>query len=137
MSENIKVFTDGAYSSSRNIMGYAFVVVKEDIKINSWSSRINGGTNNRAEILACYYAISWCKLNEIFNFDIISDSMYVIGSMSKGWKRNLNLDLWEKLDNIIKNTTINWIHVKGHSGNKFNELCDYLATEASKISNKH
>ena len=59
--------------------------------------------------------------------------MYVINTMTKNWKRNKNNDLWDKMDEAIKNLDIEWKHVKGHSGDKFNELCDTLAVHASNI----
>ena len=37
------------------------------------------------------------------------------------------------MDEAIKNLDIEWKHVKGHSGDKFNELCDTLAVHASNI----
>lgn len=53
-----------------------------------------------------------------------------------------NKDLWEDIINtqaILQNfgvsVTIN--HVKGHSGNEFNEQCDKLAVAASNDSSKH
>ena len=59
--------------------------------------------------------------------------MYVIGSMTKNWKRNKNVDLFSELDNIYKQfKTIVFMHVKGHSGDKYNELCDKLAVIASQ-----
>ena len=48
-------------------------------------------------------------------------------------ERNKNNDLWDKMDEAIKNLDIEWKHVKGHSGDKFNELCDTLAVHASNI----
>lgn len=114
-------------------MGYAFVVLKDGEKIHSWFNGQKGGTNNRAEILASYYAIQWCKKNNIQEFEIVSDSMYVIGTMTLNYKRNKNNDLWEIMDKVVKDLSITWSHVKGHSGNKYNELCDALAVTASNI----
>ena len=96
-----EIYTDGAYSFSRNQGGWAFVII-------------------------------YAKENNIESFTIWSDSMYVIGTMSLNWKRNKNNDLWEKLDILVKDCNINWQHTKGHVGNKYNELCDTFAVEASK-----
>ena len=41
--------------------------------------------------------------------------------------------MFSELDNIYKQfKTIVFMHVKGHSGDKYNELCDSLAVEATK-----
>ena len=37
------------------------------------------------------------------------------------------------MDEAINGLTIDWQHVKGHSGNKWNELCDVLAVHGSNI----
>ena len=85
------------------------------------------------EIKASLEAMLWMKSNNIKSAIIFTDSMYVINTMTKNWKRNKNNDLWDKMDEAIKNLDIEWKHVKGHSGDKFNELCDTLAVHASNI----
>lgn len=127
----IEIYCDGAYSSSRDIGGWAFVVINDNIKIHSQFFPIPKTTNNRMEIQAVIEACTWAIENNHLEITIYSDSMYVIGTMSKGWKRNKNHDLWEILDNLTERLSINWMHVKGHNGNKYNELCDALASTAT------
>ena len=43
-----------------------------------------------------------------------------------------NRDLWEELDALIQKHTVEFIKVKGHSDNEYNNRCDYLATSAIK-----
>ena len=38
-----------------------------------------------------------------------------------------NVDLWQKLDAVIKHHDIDWHWVKGHSGHAENEIADQLA----------
>jgi len=128
----VKIYTDGAYAPSRNKGGWAFVVIKDNKKIHSSFFGEEETTNNRMEIQAVIEAIIWAKENKLTKIEIFTDSMYVIGTMSKNWKRNKNHDLWEILDELVLNMTISWNHVKGHEGDKYNELCDALAVEASK-----
>lgn len=130
------VYTDGAYSSSRNQGGWAFVLLNNDEKIFSlFGSELNT-TNNRMEIQGVIEAIKYIKSINIKEITILSDSMYVIGTMTKNWKRNKNLDLWEKLDNLKKDLSINWLHIKGHSKNKWNDYCDMLSVHGSQINIK-
>ena len=131
----IEVYTDGAYSSSRDMGGFAFVVLENKEKIYSYFFNEPNTTNNRMEITAVLKALYWLKEVGKLNEEIIiyTDSMYVIGSMTKNWKRNKNVDLFTELDNIYKQfKTIVFMHVKGHSGDKYNELCDKLAVIASQ-----
>ena len=131
----VEIYTDGAYSSSRDMGGFAFVVLENKEKIYSYFFNEPNTTNNRMEITAVLKALYWLKEVGKLNEEIIiyTDSMYVIGSMTKNWKRNKNVDLFSELDNIYKQfKTIVFMHVKGHSGDKYNELCDKLAVIASQ-----
>lgn len=129
----IEVYTDGAYSSSRNRGGWAFVIVNDGQKMHMSFGDANETTNNRMEIMGSLEAALWMKENKINEATIYSDSMYVIGTMTQNWKRKANVDLWILMDDAVEGLSINWQHVKGHSGNKFNEYCDMLAVHASQI----
>jgi len=129
----IKVYVDGAYSSSRDQGGWAFVILKDDVKIHSSSFPVKETTNNRMEIQAALEACLWCKANGHTEIIIYSDSMYVIGAISKGNKRNKNVELLFDLDSAVEGLNITWTHVKGHSGDRYNELCDSLAVIASQV----
>lgn len=127
----IEVYTDGAYSSSRNQGGLGIVFIKDNKVITKFSKTYKNTTNNRMELMAVIIALQSIKdENEI---TIYSDSMYVIGTATQGWKRKKNLDLWEKYDTVIDSfKTVTFKHVKGHSTNMFNNLCDEMAVAASQ-----
>lgn len=127
------IYCDGAFSSSRSYMGIAYVLLEDDEKIHSYYEGISGGTNNRAEILAAMYAIKYCKEHNIKEVTTYTDSMYLIGTMSKQWKRNKNQDLWIEMEDVIQGIEISWQHVKGHNGDKWNSHVDMLAQHASNI----
>ena len=131
----IKIYTDGAYSSLRDMGGYAFVVLKDEEKIYSYFFNEPNTTNNRMEIQAVISALNWLYENNYTEeeISIYTDSMYVIGSMTKNWKRNKNVDLFTELDDVfLKFKNVIFKHIKGHSGDKYNELCDKLAVIASQ-----
>lgn len=127
----IEVYTDGAYSSSRNQGGLGIVFIKDNKVIAKFSKTYKHTTNNRMELMAVIIALQSIKdENEI---TIYSDSMYVIGTATQGWKRKKNLDLWEKYDAVIDSfKTVTFKHVKGHSTSMFNNLCDEMAVAASQ-----
>ena len=84
------------------------------------------------ELLAVILSLSMIRTAELIT--IISDSQYVIGCASMGWKRNKNTDLWKLYDeqkHRLQNTKIKFQHVKGHAGDEYNEMCDKLAVGAS------
>lgn len=130
----IKIYTDGAYSSLRDQGGWAFVVLSETgEKTETSFGGILNTTNNRMEMFAFLQSLIWLKENGINEAEVYLDSLYVINSMIGKYSRKKNLDLWEELDNQVKNLSIKYNHIKGHSGNKFNDLCDILAVEGSKL----
>jgi ribonuclease HI len=129
----LEIYTDGAYSSSRKQGGWAFVVVKNGKRKQTSFGDAVDTTNNRMEIMAALQAMLWMKDHEITEATIWTDSMYVIGTMSQGWKRKKNVDLWIQMDDAVQDLSINWSHVKGHSGNQFNDYCDMLAVHGSHL----
>ena len=127
---NYVVYTDGAYSALRNQGAIAFIILKDNKCVGRFSKIINNTTNQRAEQLACIYALESIKTPS--NVTIYSDSAYVVNTYNAGWKRKANLDLWNRLDKAKDKHNVTFIHVKGHSDNLYNNLCDFLATNESK-----
>ena len=131
----IEIYTDGAYSSSRNQGGWAFVVVQNNEIIYKEYDGLINTTNNRMEIMGMLKALEWVKQNSVpLPIKIYADSMYVIGTLTLNWKMKKNIDLWEKLLPLV-NKDIQYLHVKGHDGNKFNEECDKWAVFGSNLLN--
>lgn len=107
---------------------------------------ISGGskntTNNIMELTAVIEALRLvkypCKIH------IYSDSAYVVNAFLQGWIYNWikkgwktadgnpvkNKELWEELYSFTKIHEIEFIKVKGHSDNEFNNRCDELARNA-------
>ena len=131
----IEIFCDGAYSSSRNQGGWAFVVVQDNKVIHKDYEGLLNTTNNRMEIMGMFKALEWVKQNSIpLPIKIYTDSMYVIGTLTLNWKMKKNTDLWKILLPLV-NSDIEYLHVKGHDGNRFNEECDKWAVFASNLLN--
>lgn len=140
---NYTLITDGAYSSSRDQGGIGLVFLRDNNKILEYSKAYKGTTNNIMELTAVIAGLSFVK-KPIDSLTIISDSMYVIGCATKGWKRKKNVKLWEEFDKQYSRVqelcpNITFVHVKGHqSGTNltqeayWNEYCDKLAVSASK-----
>jgi ribonuclease HI len=63
---------------------------------------------------------------------IHSDSQYLVKTMTLGWKRRENLDLWRLLDAEIAKRRVRWHWVRGHNGDPGNERADELARSAAE-----
>lgn len=130
------LITDGAYSSARDQGGIGLVFLKNGEKILEYSKMYKGVTNNMMELGAVIVGLRLIK-NSIDSLTIITDSMYVIGCATKGWKRKKNVKLWQEFDSQYERVKalcpdIRFEHVKGHDGDKWNEYCDKLAVKASQ-----
>ena len=133
---NLTFFTDGAYSSAREQGGIGLVILLNDKKIGEYSHIYKRTTNNQMELSAVIIALRLIK-KEYDSITIYSDSMYVIGCTTKGWKRKKNVKLWEEFDKQIERVSklcpsIKFEHVKGHADNKWNNYADKLAVKASQ-----
>jgi len=77
------------------------------------------------EILACIVGLE--VLHSRCYVTIYTDSQYVIGVMTKGWKRKANHALLAELDELCELHQVEFVHVKGHAGDPGNEEADRLA----------
>ena len=127
-----KIYCDGAYAPSRDQGGIGFVILNEDNEILAKGSKGYKNTSNqRMEQTAALLAINSIKVPS--DIEVFTDSMYLVGTYTKNWKRKANQDLWKKLDYVIsKHKSVKFTWVKGHADNEFNQLCDSLAFNASQ-----
>jgi ribonuclease HI len=137
------IYTDGACSGNPGPGGWGAVIFDNDNKQKNISGSEENTTNNRMELSAAIMALEEVNMNS--EITIFTDSTYVKNGITEwvlkwkenGWKNSnkepvKNKDLWEKLDNLCEQNTINWKWVKGHASNKYNNLADELATKAIK-----
>jgi ribonuclease HI len=136
---DIEIFTDGACRGNPGPGGWGAL-----LRFGHEEKRLFGGepetTNNRMELTAVIEALA--ALNRPCNIQLTSDSTYVLKGIQEwlpGWKKRgwktagkkpvKNVDLWQKLDELIGQHNIDWRWVKGHSGHRENEIADDLANQ--------
>ena len=126
------IYTDGNYSRINNEGAFAFVILKGNEEIMRKAGIVRDETNNRAELKAIIAGV-YSLPDDATHVRVISDSMYALKTLSGEWKRLKNKDLfnnWEKkVKAARKNLKIDFMFVKGHSGDYYNELCDQLCVE--------
>lgn len=122
---------------------YVFVVDGEPVLCKAFPGI---GTINQAEMCAVYAGMKEAVDNGIEITGVYTDSTYVVNGLGTNrekfrlntWTNSqgsevLNKDMWVNLISfeIKNNIKIPAIHIKGHTGQPFNELCDKLAKEAA------
>ena len=126
-----KIYTDGSCLGNPGVGGWGAVIICPDGREEELSGGEEATTNNRMEIQAIIKALS--ELLPGTSVEVLSDSEYVVNTMTKGWKKKLNTDLWYELNNVISRLgDIKWTWVKAHDGNHYNEQADCLAKAAAE-----
>lgn len=67
---------------------------------------------------------------------LYSDSNLIVQTINSGWKKKANLDLWSKLNQLNEQLTIQYIWVRGHGQNKWNNECDRIAQAEARKAEK-
>jgi len=130
-----KIYTDGSCLGNPGVGGWGAVIIYPDGSERELSGEEKDTTNNRMEIQAVIRGLSELPLGTFV--EVLSDSEYVVNTMTKGWKKKANKDLWHELNNVIsKMGDIKWTWVRGHSGNHYNEQADCLARSAAELVNE-
>jgi ribonuclease HI len=125
------IYTDGAYSRKHDEGAFAYVICDgsgKELKRNAW--KIVHETNNRAELKAIIAGLYHLP-GDAKNVAVVSDSMYALNTLSKEWSRNANTDLFPVHDRIVseRGLRVRYFWVKGHSGDKYNEICDQMCND--------
>ena len=129
--QTIRIYTDGASSGNPGPAGLG-AVLKYGRKVKEISKYIGIATNNVAELKAIEAGLADLKTTEI-PVRIYTDSSYVHGVLSLGWKARRNLKLVDSVKELMeKFEDLQIIKVKGHAGHPENERADSLARAAIK-----
>ncbi|WP_418790627.1 ribonuclease HI [Phosphitispora sp. TUW77] len=141
--KEVTIYTDGACSYNPGPGGWAAVLMfgSHEKEISGYEAQT---TNNRMELTAAVKALE--ALKEPCRVSLYSDSAYLINTFKQkwlekwqhnGWKTSNkgpveNQDLWKQLMKLTGEHTVEWIKVKGHADNEYNNRCDRLARDEIK-----
>lgn len=126
----IEIWTDGACSGNPGPMGIGVVVI-DGAQRKEKGEYLGIGTNNIAELTAVDRGIDLAgPVAADKRLRVYTDSSYVIGVLSKGWKAKANQELIAKLKRKLAPLALDFVKVAGHAGVPENERCDELARDA-------
>ena len=138
MEDKVIIYTDGACSGNPGPGGWGAILMYKEAK-----KEISGGmkntTNNIMEITAVVEALKCLKVES--DVQVYSDSAYTVNAFKQGWIYNWmkngwktaskepvkNKELWQELYALTKKHKVEFIKVKGHADNEFNNRCDEMA----------
>jgi ribonuclease HI len=146
---SLKIYTAGGCSGNPGRGGWAYIMVQQTFQGEQVISKNRGSeketTNNRMELTAVIMALRALKtMTDVPRQAlVITDSQYVQKGITEwihAWKNNAwrtsekkpvkNQDLWVELDSLACEFPLQWKWVKGHAGNKYNEICDEMTRDA-------
>ena len=92
---------------------------------------LGSATNQQAEIAAAWIGLK--TLREPCKVRLLSDSRYVVQTMTGNFRKKTNLDWWAKLESSAKKHEITWEWVKGHAGHEIQEVADKMARHTAEL----
>lgn len=134
----VLIYTDGAAKGNPGRGGYGAVLISGNLR-KEISQGFRLTTNNRMELLAVIVALESVKKAD--SVVVYSDSKYVVDAINKRWvfsweKKNFNKkknpDLWVRFLKVFRSLSVSFVWVKGHSNDRENERCDFLAVQAAE-----
>ena len=139
MTNRVFIYTDVACKGNPGPGGWGVFLQYKNRKKQLCGGEI-ATTNNRMELMAAIQALE--VLTKSCDIRLHTDSKYVLQGITEwlhNWKLRdwktanrqpvKNVDLWQRLDTAIQHHNIEWVWIKGHSGDPGNEQADMLANK--------
>ncbi len=140
--KEVIIYTDGACSGNPGPGGWGAI-----LRYGEKKKEMSGGeavtTNNRMELTGVITALS--ALREPCSVRLYTDSQYIVNAINKGWLKSWiahnwqrkagpvkNPDLWQRLYELLQEHIVEFIWVKGHAENEYNNRCDEMAVAESR-----
>lgn len=92
---------------------------------------LGSATNQQAEIAAATIGLE--ALLEPCRVRLVTDSRYVVETMSGRFRRKSNQEWWGRLDEAARMHRVEWEWAKGHAGHVVQEACDRAARRIAAL----
>lgn len=129
-------YVDGSYDDSKKAFAYGGVIFWNDYE-EQFSGRLEDKNlvamrNVAGEIKAAEYAMQFCLDHDIKSLALYHDYEGIAKWCTGEWSANKEGTKNYKnfYESVKDRLNVNFIKVKGHSGNRYNDLADKLAKEA-------
>ena len=138
-SDTIIAYVDGSYNVKTKIFACGVVIITaegEKYLSQSYDDKELATMRNVAgEIKGSVAAMEYCLQNNIKNLHIFYDYAGIEKWCNGEWKTNKSgtIDYKNFYDSIHDKLSVTFHKVKGHSGDKYNDMADMLAKKAAGI----
>jgi ribonuclease HI len=152
----IEIYTDGSCLKNPGVGAFAFLIIDHFSKnLYIMSKFYESTTNNQMEMLSCVFALRFylsrihLESTHAKNILILTDSQYLKNGINDWifkWKKNnwktasnepvKNQEIWMNIDDLNQKIKPDWLHVKAHAQNPYNNFVDKLANLTAKNSRK-
>jgi ribonuclease HI len=146
-----EIYCDGSTRGNgyeNSVGAWAWLVHEGGNVIRTGCEAEKDTTNQRMELTAAAEALEYVMHEVACPFDkvvVYTDSAYLHNCYTQKWYRNweangwknakkqpvANQDLWERLVKYVEYPEVEFVKVKGHAGNHYNEIVDTMAQNAS------
>jgi len=146
VESHLDIYTDGSYDSKTGVYGGALIVLFKnmapaELKVAGADPKFSASANVAGELLAAMQAIRLALVAKATSLTIYYDYLGIekwtlpVGNNAGGWRTKMDLSkayLAYYQEALKLGLKISFVHVKGHSGNVYNDRADILAREAVK-----
>lgn len=137
--DRMRAYVDGSFNIQTCEFSFGAVLFVKD-KILTFSEKFNdidlaSMRNVAGEIKGAEFVLEYCREQKIGEVEIYYDYEGIAAWAEGRWKTNKNGTIAYKrlFDEISKSVSVTFKKVKGHSGDKYNDMADRLAKDALGI----
>lgn len=136
-SSSIEIYVDGSYNHDFKVLGYACVIVKDSkvfhtIEESVKANEIENTRNIGAEVRAALAGVEWAIENKYKKVYLYYDYLGIKNWVDGSWEANTedSMNYVDDIKEYQKAIDIEFVKVKAHSGDFYNEMVDDLAKKA-------
>lgn len=140
LDNGLVIYVDGSFSLEKGNYSYGLIAIDngkeiyEDYSVGDDSDSVSL-RNVAGEVLGSLKAVEYAIEHNYKEVNIVYDYQGIECWALGTWKRNkvLTQKYYKKMQENMKKIKINFVKVKGHSGDKYNDIADKLAKKALGI----
>lgn len=137
----LHAYIDGSFSTKLQETGYGAVILYNGEVIHTIkgsSKKYIDMRNVAGELFAAAVSIKWAVENGYKSITLHHDYSGIAHWAKGEWKRKQEgtINYKKFIDDISEKISISFVKVKGHSGDRYNDMADRLAKEAVNITDE-